>query len=82
MELVLYISLSATLEQGEESLLHHGNCVEMRLPRFITYLGQMSHCGTGLRIRTETLEHKIIESLHPVFGIWAALKCSKQKSGN
>ena len=25
---------------------------------------------------------KILETLHPVFGTWAALKCSKQKSGN
>ena len=82
MELVLKISLSATLKQREESLLHHGNCIEMKLLRFITYLRQMSHCGTGLQTRPETLELKIIKTLHPVFEIWAAPKCSKQKSGN
>ena len=47
------------MEQGEESLLHHGDCVEMELLRFITYLEQMSHCGTGLQTRPETLAHSV-----------------------
>ena len=33
--------------------------VKMELLRFITYLGQMSHCGTGLQTRPETLAHSV-----------------------
>ena len=31
----------------------------MDLLRFITYLGQMSHCETGLQTRPETLAHSV-----------------------